>query len=232
MTKGQLGAAYYNMTTSELFVMDDVMENDFNYSITKALYKQCQPRYVLMTNGATNTFISVIKKLVVKDTLEEENQITPPTASGVDRVARVILKLLPKSDNNYDNCYHRVNCLKLNNEPDNASNSERITFLNSLLNFKSRMMIHALGLLLKYLDANWNQLSLESVGQAQFININFIMLDNLVMIEEETYRALNIMQSRYHPSLFKFGISAKGQSSCLFTFLNRCQSRAGTQYLW
>ncbi|KAK0178249.1 hypothetical protein PV328_002219 [Microctonus aethiopoides] len=231
--KGQLGAAYYNMNTSELFVMDDVFEDEFSYNITKTLYKQCQPHFVLLTNGTSVSFVSVITKLIVKDTLDENNEETSSNPSAMAHIARTSLRLLPKNENNYENCYHRVNCLKLDCEPENSTNAERVTFLNSLLNFKSHMMIHALGILLRYLDANWNKMSLNPSGQAQFVQLNHIMLNDLVMIEEDSYRALNIMQSRFHPSSFKFGASTfKGQGTCLFTFLNRCQSRPGMQHLW
>ena len=56
---------------------------------------------------------------------------------------------------------------------------------------------------------------------------------DLVMIDEDTYKVLGIIQSRYHPSLFKFGnIASKNHGVSLFTLLNRCQSRPGSYYMW
>ncbi|XP_057336795.1 mutS protein homolog 5-like [Microplitis mediator] len=210
--------------------MDDVMEDDFDYQITKALYKQCQPQCVLILNGAPDPFITSVKKSIARD-LAEDNQSLPSTSTGVTRMVQPVLKILPKNENNYDNCYHRVRCLKLDCEPEDATNADRIIFLNSLLNFKSRTMIHSLGLLLKYLDENWNKLSLTPSGQARYVYINYIFLQDLVMIEDDTYKSLNIMQSRFHPSLFKFG-ATQNQGNDLYTFLNRCQSRPGAYYLW
>ncbi|XP_034940335.1 uncharacterized protein [Chelonus insularis] len=230
--KSVLGAAYYNMTTSELFIMEDTVEDGFSYNITKVLYRQIQPRYVLIINGTPESFINVIKKIIVEDRTDEEDQSSPSNSSYVNRMAGAVLKFLPKNDNTYENCFHRVRCLKLECEPENASNAERIIFLNSLFNFKSCLMIQALGVLLRYLDENWNRLSLNPSGQAQFVTINTIKLKDLVMIEENTYRILNIIRSRFHPSLFKHGVSSKSQGTSLFTFLNRCQSRAGSLYLW
>ena len=54
------------------------------------------------------------------------------------------------------------------------------------------------------------------------------------MVDDDTYKALNIVQARDHPSLFKFGkmvTTMKGVS--LFSLLNRyCHSRPGVQFLW
>lgn len=53
------------------------------------------------------------------------------------------------------------------------------------------------------------------------------------MIDDDTYKALNIVHARHHPSFFKCGDAAsQKQSGSLFTLLNRCQSRPGTQFLW
>lgn len=53
-------------------------------------------------------------------------------------------------------------------------------------------------------------------------------------MDEDSYKALNIVQAKDHPSLFKFGKSitnAKGAS--LFSLLNRyCRSRPGSHFLW
>jgi hypothetical protein len=53
------------------------------------------------------------------------------------------------------------------------------------------------------------------------------------MIDDDTYKALNIVHCRDHPSVFKRGDTAsQKQSGSLFTLLNRCQSRPGAQFLW
>lgn len=54
------------------------------------------------------------------------------------------------------------------------------------------------------------------------------------MVDEDTYKALNIVSSKDHPSLFKFGqttTTTRGVS--LFSLMNRyCHSRPGVQFLW
>ncbi|XP_063990614.1 mutS protein homolog 5-like [Diachasmimorpha longicaudata] len=226
--KGRVGAAYYNIVTSELFVMDDVIEDDFNYCITRTLYRQCQPRYVITSSGCPEAFTNVLKKLIVKDTVASSMS----SGSGLDRGAQVALKILSKNANTFEDCVHRVNLLHLTSEPEGMSSNERITFLNSVLNYNSKLMIHALGMLLKYIDINWGKLALDPNGEAVYLYVNYVRLRDLVMMEEETYKELNIMQTKYHPSLFKFGASVKHEGMNLFTLLNRCQSRIGVKYLW
>lgn len=49
------------------------------------------------------------------------------------------------------------------------------------------------------------------------------------MMDDDTYKVLDIVKSRFHPSLFKVETLEKRS---LFTLLNRCQSRPGVSYLW
>ncbi|XP_044001060.1 putative uncharacterized protein DDB_G0282133 isoform X1 [Aphidius gifuensis] len=154
------------------------------------------------------------------------------TPSSIDQVSQVSLNILNKNQNDFEYCYHRVKLLKLSSEPDDTTNAERITFLNSVLNFDSSLMIHGLGLLLKYLDENWSKLTLNPSEQIEYLYINSIMLNDLVMMDEDTFNVLNIMQSKFHPSLFKYGSCSIEVGMNLFTFLNRCQSRPGVQHLW
>lgn len=56
---------------------------------------------------------------------------------------------------------------------------------------------------------------------------------DVVMIDDDTYEALNIIHAKYHPSLFKCGdATSKKQNSSLFMLLNRCQSQSGAKFLW
>ncbi|KAF7996470.1 hypothetical protein HCN44_002102 [Aphidius gifuensis] len=235
-SKGKLGAASYNMSTSVLSVMDDIVEDTFNFNITKALYMQIQPRHVVTTSGTPDDFQSILKKLIIKDSFnnqkEQSTSSSSSTPSSIDQVSQVSLNILNKNQNDFEYCYHRVKLLKLSSEPDDTTNAERITFLNSVLNFDSSLMIHGLGLLLKYLDENWSKLTLNPSEQIEYLYINSIMLNDLVMMDEDTFNVLNIMQSKFHPSLFKYGSCSIEVGMNLFTFLNRCQSRPGVQHLW
>ncbi|XP_014483495.1 PREDICTED: mutS protein homolog 5-like [Dinoponera quadriceps] len=229
-SNNHLGAAYYNILTSELSVMDDTYDDGVYFNITKALYGQCQPRYVITISGTSEEFLAAIEALVTSETTSGDPNMSTNSSDGS---ARVSLKVMRKKEHGFDRCYHRVRCLKLQSEPANANNVERLVFLQGLLNFKSIVMIHALGLLLIYVDQHWANLALDPSGKPNFVSVTSVTLRDIVMIDDDTYETLNIVHTRHHPSLFKCGdVASKKQSGSLFTFLNRCQSRPGAQFLW
>ncbi|XP_067217256.1 mutS protein homolog 5-like [Linepithema humile] len=228
-SNNQLGAAYYNILTSELFVMDDICDDAIHFNIMKTLYRQCQPRYVVTISGTSDEFLTAIEALVMSETSSESNR-SGMSSAGPKQVS---LRVMRKKEHSFDRCYHRVRCLKLESEPTNANNVERFIFLQGLLNFKSIVMIHALGLLLIYIDQHWSNIALDPSGKASFASLTNVTLRDIVMIDDDTYEALNIVHARNHPSLFKCGDAAsKKQSGSLFMLLNRCQSQSGTQFLW
>ncbi|KAH0955065.1 hypothetical protein HN011_005583 [Eciton burchellii] len=229
-SNSQLGAAYYNILTSELYVMDDIYDDGVHFNIMKTLYRQCQPRYVVTISGMSDEFLTAIEALVTSETLVSSSE-----SSDISSIRSVqpSLRIMQKKEHGFDRCYHRVRCLKLQSEPANANNSERFIFLQGLLNFKSIVMIHALGLLLIYIDQRWNNIALDPSGRAEFASVTSVTLRDVVMIDDDTYKALNIVHCRDHPSVFKRGDTAsQKQSGSLFTLLNRCQSRPGAQFLW
>ncbi|XP_020290482.1 mutS protein homolog 5-like [Pseudomyrmex gracilis] len=227
-SNNQLGAAYYNILSYELFVMDDTYDDGVHFNIMKALYKQCQPRYVITITGTSDEFLTALEALVKSETSCDSNEST-----GNAGPTRVSFRVMRKREHNFDRCYHRVRCLKLQSEPTNANHVERLIFLQGLLNFKSMAMIHALGLLLIYIDQSWSNIALDPFGRPSFVSLSSVTLRDIVMVDDDTYEGLNIVRARYHPSLFKCGdANSKKQSGSLFILLNRCQSRLGAQFLW
>ncbi|XP_024936027.1 mutS protein homolog 5 [Cephus cinctus] len=231
--KNHLGAAYYDVITSELFVMEDITDDNPDFNIAKTLYRQCQPRYVVTLMGVSDNFVNVVKRLIVTHNMDEQQEASSQASSEISRSSQVVLKIMPRKENNYEICRSRVHCLRLVCETSDVTNDERIIFLNSVLNFKCLVMIHALGLLLRYLDMHWGGLALKSETNAQYLHINYISLKDAVMIDDDTYNALQVVQPRYHPSLFKFGNYLQSQEGLsLYSILNRCKSRSGVRYLW
>ncbi|XP_076666275.1 mutS protein homolog 5 isoform X2 [Andrena cerasifolii] len=230
--KNKLGAAYYDLVTSELFVMEDATGDAECLDVTKALYRQCQPHYVVTVSGTPVRLTNLLKKMLVTGTLNEESN---SFASGSrDRAQVAELKTLNKREHSYERCFHRVRCLQLESEPTNTSNADRLHFLNSILNFKCCAMIHALGLLLLFIDKSWSSIALDPSGKASFLSLNYVTFQDLLVMDEDTYEALNIVQARDHPSLFKFGkTTTKTKGASLFSLFSRyCQSRPGAQFLW
>lgn len=172
-SNNHLGAAYYNILTSELSVMDDTYDDGVYFNITKALYRQCQPRCVITISGTSEKFLAAIEALVTSETAPGDPNMS---TSGSEGPARVSLKVMRKKEHGFDRCYHRVRCLKLQSEPADANNVERLVFLQGLLNFKSIVMIHALGLLLIYVDQHWANLALDPSGKPNFVSLTSVTL--------------------------------------------------------
>lgn len=172
-SSNQLGAAYYNILTSELFVMDDTYDDNIHFNITKTLYKQCQPRYVVTISGTSDEFLAALETLITSETSSELNRSPGTSSAGPTQVS---LRVMRKREYGFDRCYHRVRCLKLESEPANANNVERLIFLQGLLNFKSIVMIHTLGLLLIYIDQHWSNIALDPSGRPSFVSLTSVTL--------------------------------------------------------
>lgn len=172
-SSNQLGAAYYNILTSELFVMDDTYDDGVHFNIARALYKQCQPRHVITISGMSDEFLTAIEALVKSEVSSDQGGSSGLSGAGLSQVS---FRVMRKREHSFDRCYHRVRCLKLQSEPANANNVERLIFLQGLLNFKSIVMIHALGLLLIYIDQHWSNIALDPSGRPGFVSLASVTL--------------------------------------------------------
>lgn len=155
--------------------MDDVIEN-CTFGIARTLYRQINPHSLITIGGLAESFLETMKLITIGDSLLEQSDKQEASASSSQISATCGFKLMPKSEHSFDYCFSRVQSLKIEGEPRNATYEERNTYLSSFLNFNSRSMIHALGLLLKYLDREWHRISLGHSEQAIFINISYISL--------------------------------------------------------
>ena len=164
-----LGAAYYNIETSELYVMDDMIDNS-SFEIAKALYRQLKPHSLITIGGTSEAFLDAVKLITIGESLRSNEE------TSLNETSSCNFKLLTKSEHSFDYCFSRVQSLKLEGEPSHMTYDERNTYLSSFLNFNSRSMIHALGLLLKYLDREWHRISPGHLEQALFVNISYISL--------------------------------------------------------
>ncbi|XP_076657430.1 LOW QUALITY PROTEIN: mutS protein homolog 5-like [Halictus rubicundus] len=233
--------------------MEDTSDGPESFDVMKALYRQYRPRYLVTIAGSPAVFTIALKKTIAAVRTEKDVERSCSFSTEEDGSSNAILKIVCKKENNFERCSHRVRCLRLASEPRNASNVDRITFLNSILNFKCAAMIHALGALLLFVDKHWNEIALDPSGKPSFLSLDHMALASfisvfiflcsmrtdpsrrdLVMVDDDTYRALNIVQARDHPSLFKFGQGAAriGGTSVFALFKRYCRSRPGALFLW
>lgn len=174
--ENHIGAAYYNAETWELYILDDIYDTSFNISIIKTLYRQCLPRQIITVKGTAPSVIHQLQNsILVNNSPTATNSSSPSQSSATSSGMNTELKLLPNAEYSYTNCLSRVKILKLENEPAEMLMSGRQLYLNSIINFKSPSMVYALGLLLNYVDKNWNLTDINA-GQPKFQTINHILL--------------------------------------------------------
>lgn len=174
--KDRLGAACYDLATSELRVMEDTNDDSESFCVTKALYRQCRPRYLVTTVGSPTAFLNALKRTVLATETPTKRTSSLGSQDGPCSATLKTLKLVCKKEHNYERCLQRVRSLRLASEPRNASNTDRITFLNSILNFACSAMIHALGSLLLFVDRHWNEIALDASGRPIFNSLDYLAL--------------------------------------------------------
>lgn len=76
----------------------------------------------------------------------------------------------------YEACKRRIFTLSLPNEPSPCTEEERIMFLRTVIDFNHVQTVHALGALLRYLDLNWANLSMNMQSKPQFLSLRIISL--------------------------------------------------------
>ncbi|XP_069675705.1 mutS protein homolog 5-like isoform X2 [Periplaneta americana] len=208
--KGSLAAAYYSTENSEVHVMADIVDVQPDFHLTKSLYQLVQPTHLLVTSQVSDTFLLMLKDL-----------------TGADSV----LHILPKKDYDFEGCRRHVLRARLPSEPQESCEEMHHLYLSTLLDLTSEAMVHALGVLLKWLDVSWTFLQLEQHNAAATIMTftNFSLAD-MVMINSVTYEALQIFNKVAHPSSFKRGVPGSYKEGLsVYSIFNRCKSQLGSK---
>ncbi|KAM9782822.1 mutS protein homolog 5 [Neosynchiropus ocellatus] len=111
------------------------------------------------------------------------------------------------------------------------SPQDKLTYLSSCISFDSPLMMRAVGALLKCLDRRRVGVELEdsSVG-VPILQIHAYTLSNVVFIDRDTYRVLQIFKLESHPSVYKLR-SGEKEGFSLYGILNRCMCTFGSKLL-
>ncbi|XP_026319571.1 mutS protein homolog 5-like [Hyposmocoma kahamanoa] len=210
---GKLGAAVYTLQTGELFLLDEIVDRPPEFQMFLTLFRQVSPAKILL-EGKQGTFASVTRKTVFE--------------TGNDTEGRCRLIFLSSKEYSFEACKRRIYSLSLPHEPHHCTEEERIVFLRTVIDFNQTQTVHALGMLLKYLDLNWTNLNMEMQSKPQFLSLRKISLVDIVTIDEDTYRGLQIFSSVSHPSGFKKGVQGSNKEGLsLFHIYSKCSSKVG-----
>ncbi|KAJ8736698.1 hypothetical protein PYW08_007354 [Mythimna loreyi] len=211
---GRLGAAYFTLHTGELFILEEIIDRPPEYQMFASLFRQVEPICILLDGKNQGSFVQSVRKTVFDSDANDEG--------------RCKLVFLSAKDYSFEACKRRIFNLSLPTEPQNASEEERSLYLRTVLDFSQTQSVHALGALLRYLDLNWANLNMDLHAKPQFLSLRIISLADIVTVDEDTYRGLQVFSAVAHPSAFKRGVRGSSREGLsMFQVFSRCSSKIG-----
>ncbi|XP_049875812.1 mutS protein homolog 5-like isoform X2 [Pectinophora gossypiella] len=211
---GKLGAAYYTLQTGELFILDEIVDRPPEYQMFLNLYRQVSPARLVLDGKTQGAFVNTVKQTVFHNDCSDEG--------------RCRLVFVSAREYSFEACKRRIISLSLPYEPAHCTEEERTLFLRTVVDFNQTQSVHALGALLRYLDLNWTNLNFDMQSKPQFFSLRKISLEDIVTIDEDTYRGLQIFSAVAHPSGFKKGVQGSNKEGLsLFHVYSKCCSKVG-----
>ncbi|XP_071799824.1 mutS protein homolog 5-like isoform X1 [Asterias amurensis] len=226
---GQLGAAYYDGETAEIYMMRDSPEPE-TFTLIKQVMHQVQPKFVTCSSKSDERFLKALKDILngTSPALSGHPEMNPSITG--DREGD--LQFLPSIDYTLEVCKRRILAMNLPSVPDHFTEAERTIFFSSLVPFDSICMVRALGGLLKYLERRRVGVELEASGiRVPILSLKMFSLDSIMSIDDNTYMALQIFQKERHPSAYKSGGSGAKEGLSLFGILNKTKSVIGSKQM-
>ncbi|XP_074643458.1 mutS protein homolog 5-like [Tubulanus polymorphus] len=224
---GKLGVAYYDVDAATIHMMLDTPEkNDF--LLLKTVKHQIQPSCVITSSKQDDKFITVLQTLA-QDSYDNEN------SEENLRFSNGFIQLLPSLEFNQDVCKRRLLAIDLPSIPEHYTETERTIHVSSLVPFDNVNMVRATGALLKFLEKNRIGVELEDAEvRVPIIALKVFSLGDLMIVDENTFSALQIFNRETHPSVYKSGScgnSGAKEGLSLYGVMNRCRSAIGSRLL-
>ncbi|BBN02988.1 DNA mismatch repair protein MSH5 [Marchantia polymorpha subsp. ruderalis] len=207
----RVGVAYFNTSSSEMFVMD-VCEEDWELPTIQLVKYQIQPTVIFTSTKMDDQFVKCLQEKFHDD-------IEAPQ-----------VKLVKSSMFSYHQAKHRLEYLQVRGVRSDLNQKERVHVLNSMINFGSEMQVRASGGLLAILQ----QEMLDNHGaiDGEYTQIKSILelsLKGFLHVDAITHDALQIFQIDKHASLMGIGKTKEGFS--VFGMLNKCVTVMGRRLL-
>ncbi|XP_028412976.1 mutS protein homolog 5-like isoform X1 [Dendronephthya gigantea] len=214
---GKLGSAYYDAGSAQLFMQMDILETQ-DFQFLKRLIMQVKPTTVVSSSNQDEKFLKVLQS-------EDENS-EKTTGNNIP------MEILPSIDFSLEICKRRILALNvLPSLPQHYTETERMMHLGSIVPFENTNMVKATGALIKYIDKKRIGVELEDIEtKVPILALKTFSLEDAMMIDENTYSALQIFQKESHPSAFKGGSGAK-EGLSLFGMMNMTKSVIGSRLL-
>ncbi|XP_064626771.1 mutS protein homolog 5-like [Lineus longissimus] len=218
---GKLGVAYYNLDTTLMYMMLDTEETD-DFQLLHRVKYQIQPSCIIVSSKQDERFLKALKDI------EQDNISTSDVASVCE-----FIQLLPSMDFNIDVCKRRILSMGLPSIPSHYTESERTLHLSSLIPLENVNMVRAIGALLKYLDKKRVGIELEDANACiPILGLQVFSWQDIVIMDENSFSALQIFQREVHPSVYKSNTSNSSKEGLsLFGIMNRCKSVIGSKMM-
>ncbi|XP_075215249.1 mutS protein homolog 5-like [Lycorma delicatula] len=223
-----------NVATNSVHLLNDVVDVNPEFKVLHTLFLQLQPWKVITCRSLSQVFLKTIRSLIAGEVDPEsssDNSTALPNTAVTNDITSDNYHLLPASNFNVNTAKRMILALKLAGEPEQASEFDRQNYILSQLNLTSdaESLTAAFGGLLTFLGKSLAQINLQS-----FVNpvlaIRTLSLNNLVWIDNESLKALQIFTPTLHPSPYKWKEQV-GEGLSILTLFNRCSSFLGSKRL-
>ncbi|XP_061413891.1 mutS protein homolog 5 isoform X1 [Lethenteron reissneri] len=225
-----LGMAFYDSEDGNVYYINDTPDTD-NNSLLKRVISQLNPTCIITSAKQKDSFF---KMLANPD--GEVGEKNAPEGDGGEQVdgreqGSYNVEVLPSLNFLVEAGKQRILNTNLPGMLPDLTEQERIYHFVKMVPFDNSYMLCAMGALLKYVEQKRVGVELENKDvRVPIMAFRIFMPEDIVHVDKNTFRALQIFKSRTHPSAFKSVFGGK-EGLSLFGIMNRCHSPPGVRLL-
>ncbi|KAI8907567.1 muts domain V-domain-containing protein [Powellomyces hirtus] len=222
---GKVGAAYYNVSNSKLYLMQD-MEDDHHFEIVKLLKFQIAPSVIITSARSDDSLLEVISEH--DESLPPfEVEIRPSTDFSYQTARNKLVSLhIEETYESYRQHRQPHMMSNLNAVPDK---NEMLYYLESVVSLESREMVGCAGALLSYITkARLTGAIMERHVDTEISSVEQFNLNQYMHVNADAMWSLQVFQDAAHPNMHSKR-SKEGLS--LFGILNDTKTPLGRALL-
>lgn len=248
----KIACSYYDLNKKCLFYSTEIQEDSTKFQLTETIIDDLQPYCIITSPRCDCKFLNFLKqkcKYDLKNFSSNTNMVPENTLLiNEDQSFELMLKLrekpiqfvlVPSGEFNLDSCKDRIfKITTLESLPDPVTDSEKIFFFSSLIDFDSKLTIKSCGGLLKYLSMNRINFELDrNIHETPIYKIKKIELKNLLLLDQNTFKSLQIFndvdyvyaykQTNLDTMAFRTHLNDKFNNTLYSLFLSKINTKFG-----